>query len=293
MSFLNPVNEPVLRFSSTDAGAPQINYAARTAGDVKAVLKACLVTGYGAKASAGWLIENETASTADFASPDIDMLDFVLAVNDAASSGTWSYKHQGTVSKSFTKNKTSSGIDNSSPDNGWQLLATKKGFFYMEIVKTNDINNKSARLYFCGLVQSALQSATGDSAGLWAIGINLQVAASSFFKSSETNNNYRVGGQNSTNMTSAAFYGNTPLYNVSSIDLFADIYVERNQAIVARQSGLIAMRPAKEVDVFGVEDISIDNRPLLKLCCTDNYGTYASSVTNARTVAIYLDYWEY
>lgn len=66
MSFLNPVSEPVKRFKSTDAGAPQINYNARVSGDVKTVLKACLVTGYGAKASAGWSIVNEVDHVAEF-----------------------------------------------------------------------------------------------------------------------------------------------------------------------------------------------------------------------------------
>ena len=51
MSLSNPVKYPVKHYSHLDAGAPQI---ADADGAIKTILKACLVTGYGTKASAGW-----------------------------------------------------------------------------------------------------------------------------------------------------------------------------------------------------------------------------------------------
>lgn len=51
MSLRNPVKYPVKYYSWQDAQAPQLTDAD---GVIKTILKACLVTGYGSKAGAGW-----------------------------------------------------------------------------------------------------------------------------------------------------------------------------------------------------------------------------------------------
>lgn len=51
MSLKQPVQHPVKYYSHLDAGAPQL---ADADGVIKTILKACLVTGYGAKEGAGW-----------------------------------------------------------------------------------------------------------------------------------------------------------------------------------------------------------------------------------------------
>ena len=51
MSLRQPVQYPVRYYSYLDAGAPQL---ADIDGNIKTILKACLVTGYGAKVGAGW-----------------------------------------------------------------------------------------------------------------------------------------------------------------------------------------------------------------------------------------------
>lgn len=51
MSLRNPVRYPVKYYSWQDAQAPQL---ANANGVIKTILKACLVTGYGDKAGAGW-----------------------------------------------------------------------------------------------------------------------------------------------------------------------------------------------------------------------------------------------
>lgn len=51
MSLRNPVKYPVKYYSWQDAQAPQLSDAD---GVIKTILKACLVTGYGSKAGAGW-----------------------------------------------------------------------------------------------------------------------------------------------------------------------------------------------------------------------------------------------
>ena len=51
MSLLLPVRYPAKLYSHNDPDAPQIS---NTDGAIKTIIKACLVTGYGAKAGAGW-----------------------------------------------------------------------------------------------------------------------------------------------------------------------------------------------------------------------------------------------
>ena len=143
MSFLNPVSEPVLRFSSTDASAPQINYNARTAGDIKAVLKACLVTGYGAKASAGWSIVNEINHVAEFVSPSAAMSDYRLGVDDSTTiKTTWYYQYQDArTNPNYNEpTKSFSYVDKTHASNGWQMLVTERGIVFIELVQNSVVN---------------------------------------------------------------------------------------------------------------------------------------------------------
>ena len=58
MSLRNPVKYPVKYYSWQDTQAPQLSNAD---GAIKTILKACLVTGYGSKAGAGWRASFEDA----------------------------------------------------------------------------------------------------------------------------------------------------------------------------------------------------------------------------------------
>lgn len=127
MSFLNPVNEPVLRFSSTDTDAPQIDYNSRTSSDIKTVLKACLVTGYGTTASAGWSITNETTNDAEFVSPSAAMSSYRIGVTGGSYRTDWYYMHNNvkkTPASGAVLQEVSS-IDKTHPSNGWELLVTQ------------------------------------------------------------------------------------------------------------------------------------------------------------------------
>lgn len=59
MSLLTPEQHPVKYYSSKDADAPQISDADLV---IKTIIKACLVTGYGAKAGAGWTALHEDSN---------------------------------------------------------------------------------------------------------------------------------------------------------------------------------------------------------------------------------------
>ncbi|STZ02040.1 hypothetical protein [Moraxella equi] len=70
MSYLNPISLTPKIYQSTDPQAPQLT---GVMGDYKSVWKACLVTGYGNKAGAGFMLDNETDHSCDFISPNIMM----------------------------------------------------------------------------------------------------------------------------------------------------------------------------------------------------------------------------
>lgn len=78
MSLLAPERTPVTVYRWDDTGAPVLN---RTAGSMTALLKTCLVTGYGAKPSAGWANPfNETGVTV-LRSPVTPRGDFYLQLS--------------------------------------------------------------------------------------------------------------------------------------------------------------------------------------------------------------------
>lgn len=60
MSLLTPVKVPVNIYRSSDASAPLLD---KNANCIVKILKACLVTGYGAKAGAGWTMSHEDIAT--------------------------------------------------------------------------------------------------------------------------------------------------------------------------------------------------------------------------------------
>lgn len=300
MSFLNPISEPVLMYSSTDANAPQINYATRAAGDVKTVLKACLVTGYGSKASAGWLIQNETDFAAEFVPPSVAMSDYSFGVNDSSSSYTsWYYNYQGskTTPNYNSPSKSFVYIDRSHSDNGWRLIVSKRGIIFVELVQSTVINKLSARLTYIGAVKSALIDGGGINIAFFNIGHSAAISEPMSFY----NSNYlhiRVEKFTQLGITSALpFFENkgmdlTP--GISQVDMISSFYVASNAAVLtAELPGLLGKIVNKQSDIYGVSNELINNRPVLKICLgySDNLAEYLYS--RARVMLIYLDSWSY
>lgn len=303
MSFLNPVNEPVLRFSSTDAGAPQINYNSRVAGDVKAVLKACLVTGYGAKASAGWSIANEVNHVAEFVSPSAAMNDYRLGVDDSsASSTTWYYQYQDArlnpVRNTLAKNRAYGDFNKTSAKNGWQLLVTQKGIFYIEIIDSTVNGDTVARLLYWGQCKSALAD-DGINVSFWNLGhASENTYAHNFFARASTEAHYRLAGYNSLNFSSANISAitSTITANQSAIaaKLVSTLYLQNsNGFFVAEQPGIMLQSVSDITRPYGVYDTAVGDRPAISICLIGETGSLAQHIQYARTVLVYLDYWEY
>lgn len=301
MSFLNPVNEPVTRFSSTDADAPQINYAARTAGDVKAVLKACLVTGYGDKASAGWSVVNEVDHVCEFVSPSAAMSDYRLGIDDtSASSTTWYYQYQNiqqtlnysSPTKSFRFAELTSAM------NGWQLLVTSQGVLFIETVQHSTINKPSSRITYFGSVKSALADTVGQNLCFFNIGHNGAIGnLYRFFDTGSASYYYNifVGSYGEGRYVSATNYAlSVSRYSQdeSVIDLVSPIYLSSNESsrvLLGQLPPLLSKIVSKAEDMYDIKELSLDGRSVLSVTAGYTY----DDVQLGRTFLIPLDYWEY
>ena len=300
MSFLNPVNEPVLRFKNTDAGAPQINYNARVAGDVKAVLKACLVTGYGTTASAGWTAANEVGNVIEFVSPSAAMSDYRLAVDDTStSSTTWFYQYQG-ARINPVNNQPQKGLsfaDKTHESNGWELIVTDRGLFFIELIRHSAISNTSARLTYFGQIKSALMDNGGANIGFYNVGHNATVTPpSNFFSSSNS-------GINLNDNTGLYIFGATPSvlgqssyeYGQSNVDIVTALYLARNdkKVMVGEIVGMLSKTVNNIADAYGKSDTDVDGRPVLRITLGQATSNLQFAQEYARTMLIRLDYWEY
>jgi len=303
MSFLNPVSEPVLRFSSIDAGAPQINYNSRVAGDVKAVLKACLVTGYGATASAGWSIVNEVDHVAEFVSPSAAMSDYRLGIDDTStSSTTWYHQYQDVrVNPSYNAStKSFSNINKSHASNGWQLIVTERGFMFVELVYSTQVNKLSARLTYYSQVKSALVGAENQNIMFFNIGHNSSIPEPKQLYSLAypyfALNNYNSDNSRISSVSPFAFGNNIYAYGISNVDLISAMYLMKstNDVIIAEVVGLLNKTVNNTVDLYDISDIAISGRPAFQFCCGISYASNSSAMIDyARTFIVYLDYWEY
>lgn len=298
MSFLNPVSEPVKRFSSTDPDAPQINYNARVAGDVKTVLKACLVTGYGTKASAGWSITNEVDHVAEFVSPSTAMSDYRLGIDDKTATKTdWYYQYQDARTNPSYNNPTKSFtyINKTHASNGWQLFATDRGIIFVELVQHTAVNKLSARITCWSALKSALIDTTGKNICFFNLGHNAAITIPFYFYSStnyvHVNLSTNLGAYMSA-VTSNALSSSDVTLDESSVDLVSSIYLANTSSkmLLAELPPILSKIVNKSTDLFGVEEYMLDGRSVLSVCAGFSTNT---PQTPSRTFLIRTDFWEY
>ncbi|MGP5518011.1 hypothetical protein ACTXNA_07185 [Psychrobacter celer] len=287
MSFLNPVNEPVLRFSSTDADAPQINYNARTAGDVKAVLKWGLT-------QAGWTAVNEINHVCEFISPSAAMGKYVLGINDSSASSTeWYYTDNDVRVNPVDRHPTKSfsDISRTSPQNGWQLFITDRGLYFVELVYSTAVSDISARLTFFGQSKPTLYNAV-DNIGFFQAGHSSASASLTHLFLRNVAKNTKIGNYTDLVMTSLFRSLNSDAEFIVDVDVVSPIWLTNYAAILGEQAGLLARRVASRDSVYGAVDDIVSNRPVFMFCLGVNV-TGEERYLKARPVAIRTDYWEY
>ncbi len=299
MSFLNPVSEPVLMFSSTDTGAPKINYASRAAGDVKTVLKACLVTGYGTKQSAGWAMLNETEFAAEFSSPSIYMADYLLSVDDNSPNETFfNYKFQSQlIFPAYSKlDKWIDYVNRSSAKNTWTLLVTAQGFLWIEKFLHESLDIETCRVLYFGRVKSALVDDGGKNISFYNFGCNGGVPQVSAFFYQEPQhvvlNSYSNTQKNSPILS--LLKKESINRSVMAVEPSSSIYLS-SDTLLAEMMPIIMTKQNDASKLFGLRQVMFNNRPALYFCIgtSYNYPSQDSLINVCDGCYVYLDNWSY
>lgn len=119
--------KPVTVFSSDDVGAPVLS---KEAGSLKALLEACLVTGYGSKTALGWQMLFESADTlsAAFASADPTASKYVLKVDNSTATSAKISAYQSMTSIDTGVNPMAVDNEYELFDGAWRLVGHGKAF---------------------------------------------------------------------------------------------------------------------------------------------------------------------
>lgn len=163
MSLLNPVLVPVKIYRSTDTDAPVLD---KTANCVATIIKACLVTGYGAKAGAGWTLKNEDLET------KTKVFDINSGVGEPLSlriyNDTGAKLNIQVVKNVVDANTVTPVIECDTVFNylggfttgEWMLIASDKGlWFFAPISARNKPSNRGGVYLFAGVVPGTTSSA--------------------------------------------------------------------------------------------------------------------------------------
>ena len=164
MSFLNPTPVPVTLYSSTDPDAPQLPTKDWTVA-IKTILKACLVTGYGGKAGAGWQIRDEEANKATFIPTDPEAPQVGLIVHNAHRDNLDLDLLFDGVAQSPTNLQVLRSVRPNADSISWRLLATARGFIFVPLYLSRT-GTHAAMLCFGGMRHNLVNPA-GQNFVLW------------------------------------------------------------------------------------------------------------------------------
>lgn len=173
MSILTPIKQAVKIFSSTDKEAPQLN---RQANELQVILKACLVTGYGDKQSAGWDLSFEEDGIKVFSpKPNAHTHFFLKLSNDTGQEcKTQVYTDMTAIDNGQLRLELATpfkyGIGNATTHK-WALVATTDAFWFFH--ETGGRIDVSATYLYCGKVGQNTKGSYGvllsHTGGVWDI----------------------------------------------------------------------------------------------------------------------------
>lgn len=152
-------------FKSTDEGAPKLT---ASAGSLKTLLKACLVSGYGDKQPLGWEMPFEQGNVAVFRSKSPESNRHFLRIDNNAvrtalmrayiamsniDTGTGAFHYPNSYEKFGYIESSRSANDN------WWLVGHEHGF----VLLVGSINKNGTSLFFFGDVPSLIPNDTGNT----------------------------------------------------------------------------------------------------------------------------------
>lgn len=286
MSLRNPVKYPVKYYSWQDTQAPQLTDAD---GVIKTILKACLVTGYGAKAGAGWTALFEDAYRIVLRRPLRTGNPPDIKIENGKITGT-TKRHRIVAQDNPTGlgyAKELSAVNllarDSTCGTEWHCIVTDFAFFLCYQMAEDGLSNRVDinAFLFCGevsrmqenidnihLITGEINTGVDGKSPPWMVGFlsNDQHLLKNVRKNANLPRTYlNIGG------------GETEINN----DYFAQLIFLSNVAVLPFYTAVTTALISKTSSI-----VSIDGRQMLR---TVNMNTLAD---NSRAFYIPLDYWE-
>lgn len=283
MSLSQPVRYPVKYYSHLDAGAPQL---ANADGVIKTILKACLVTGYGTKAGAGWTSLFDDANRIVLRRPLRTGNPPDIKIENGVINGTAKHRIVSQDNPSGLDDATEiAAVNISTRDTGfkpeWHLIACDFGFLLCYQVAYSAFNNNI--LYVGG---AKALSSNGDSSG-----------SDSFIVLRQANAGINGTGSAMRSMfnTEVSFYDmrfkldikdkHFLTLPVSELD-FDSMYLAQRIIVGTRLELPFFCSIAGGFTDRSSSAVTVSNRPMLR------YVNSVYDATNGRPLYIPLDYWE-
>lgn len=285
MSLKQPVRYPVKYYSHLDVGAPQL---ASVDGNIKTIIKACLITGIGAKAGAGWtslfeddyrIVLRRPLGTGN--PPDIKIENGVIG--GAASHRIVSQDNPTGLNDANELASVNLIARTKNYGTEWHLIASDFGFIlcYQMAENVDGIDGYNSLIYVGSIKKiksanpekfvtstSSLVKRDGTT-GNW-LGTLLSKASTNYFKDMRTNINYSELNFLELNL-SEMYYSD---YLAQSIMLGNDDVLPFLAPV------------AKNTSDKATKVIDAGNRPMLR------YAEAHHTPPNPKPIYIPLDYWE-
>lgn len=295
MSLLEPVQVPVSVYRSTDASAPILD---KTAGCVANIIKACLVTGYGATAGAGWTMTHEDLATHtkvfdidNGLSPPISLRIYNDTGKELKIQVAKDIVDANTVTK-VMECDTAFKYSGKSTTGDWLLIASDRGLWFFAQVNNNKGHPvlRSGSFLFAGMVTGGTSSAflLKHSGGIWpGDGGFLSGITSAVTKGSDA-----VSGS----VAAAAYNTNGKIVAKSELTYISDGMRVTSDVTVALPLYFIGANDVYQLPIYSPSRNDLNNfdavgnlgeRTMVNCCTSMQYND------NGNNAYIPTDYWEY
>ncbi len=287
MSLRQSVQYPVKYYSHLDAGAPQL---ADADGVIKTILKACLVTGYGAKEGAGWTALFDDAFRIVLRRPLGTGLPPDIKIENGIINGVASHRIISQDNPTGINDATEIATVNLlARDNrngvGWHLIASDFGFlFCYQMAKNQNFSSSSPKyqMVYVGSISKIKDSDLDVFITSFNSSVNKDGTASGFLYYF-THPDTKIKNMRDGSISSKKVFLDFGL----SAEKINEDYVA--QPIYISTWGRVPFYCAASstVDDFVSNQISIEGRPFLRFINNASVGS-----TNNHALYIPLDYWE-
>ena len=267
-------NYPVSVYRSSDKGAPKIE---RQANSVATILKACLVTGYGDKAPAGWTLDEDVdAGIKQFRPPMSAHQAFTIKTSNDTGREMTVQVYDGDALKMQCDTPFKYGVGNGK-NTRWCVLACERGFwFFSELTNNNNVPTKQSGVYlYCGDTTAGGDGERGvylkHTGGTWGIG---------------DDDRHHIFDSNSSGTTLGKLWVNHRVYDINPKSFFnGNDNVSRD--VMLSPMCLMANGDVYFIPAFGSSRHDGDNQSVLDghLCHS------TASHTKANNIYVPMSHW--